>query len=406
MKVYIRTVLAAATAAAALNPHLARADVVTDWNETALQATLTPPNAVTQSRVLAAVHVAIHETLQGAAALGSAERDAAAAAAAHGVLSRLTAGQTELIDAALQRTLGTVPASRAKTDAITLGSQTADRIVGQRRADGADAKVAFTPSSGAGKWQPTPPAGAPGILAQWGAVKPFVLDPTARIPLPGPPAPGTAAFARDLDEVRAVGARHSATRTADQTAAAIFWTVQTLVPWNAAARAAAAAHGNTREQNARLLAALNVACFDAHIAAFEAKYRIQHWRPVTAIRARAVPGSPDAGWEPLLVTPPHPDYPSSHATCSGAAEAVLRGFFASDAVAVSVVYPPIFGVSRSFASFSQMAQEVDNARVWGGIHFRSADVDGHELGRRVGELVLERFSAPVKAPVTARSGRD
>jgi len=402
VNVYIRILLAAATVAAALNAHPARADVVTDWNEAALQATLTPPNAVTQSRVLAAVHVAIHEALQGAAAFGGPERDAAAAAAAHGVLSRLTAGQMELVDAALKKTLGNVAAGRAKTDAITLGSQTAERIVAQRRADGADAKVTFTPSAGPGKWQPTPPAGAAAILAQWGAVKPFVLDPATRIPLAGPPAPGTPAFAADLDEVRAVGARQSATRTADQTAAAIFWTVQTLVPWNAAARAAAAAHGNTREDNARLFAALNVACSDAHIAAFEAKYRVQHWRPVTAIRARAVPGSPDAAWEPLLVTPPHPDYPSSHATCSGAAEAVLRGFFASDAVAVSVTYPPIFGVSRTFASFSQMAQEVDNARVWGGIHFRTADADGHALGRRVGELVLARFAAP---RVTASSGR-
>lgn len=407
MSVYTRIVLAAATTAAALHPQLARADVVTDWNETAVQATLAPPNAVIQSRVLAAVHVAIHEALQGAGALQSAERDAAAAAAAHGVLSRLTAGQGELLDAALKRALGTVPGGRGKTDAITLGSQTAERIVAQRRADGADAKVTFTPSAGPGRWQPTPPGGTPAILAQFGAVKPFVLDPAARFPLAGPPAPGTPAFSRDLDEVRAVGARHSGTRTADQTAAAIFWTVQTLVPWNAAARAAAAAHGNTREENARLFAALNVACFDAHIATFEAKYRFQNWRPVTAIRARAAtPGSPDATWEPLLVTPPHPDYPSSHATCSGAAEAVLRGFFGSDSVAVTVIYPPIFGVSRTFASFSEMGKEVDNARVWGGIHFRTADTDGHDLGRRVGELVLARFAAPVKAPVTATTGRD
>ncbi|MGZ6070545.1 MAG: vanadium-dependent haloperoxidase, partial [Myxococcaceae bacterium] len=162
-------------------------------------------------------------------------------------------------------------------------------------------------------------------------------------------------------------------------------------------RAAAEARGNTREENARLFAALNVACNDAHVAAFEAKYRIQHWRPVTAIRARAAPGSAEASWEPLLATPAHPDYPSTHATCSGAAEAVLKGFFGRDQVAVSVTYPPIFGVTRSYASFSQMAREVDEARIWGGIHFRSADVDGHDLGRRVGEYVLARFPAPRRA---------
>src|SRR5262249_43463020 len=165
-------------------------------------------------------------------------------------LSRLTAGQTELLDAALKKTLGTVPAGHAKTDAITLGSEAAERVVAQRRADGADAKVTFTPSAEPGKWQPTPPAAAPAILAQWGAVKPFVLDPAARISVAGPPAPGSPASARDVDEVRAIGGRNSTTRTADQTAAAIFWTVQTLVPWNAAGRAAAAAHRNTREDNA------------------------------------------------------------------------------------------------------------------------------------------------------------
>src|SRR5262249_35469299 len=159
---------------------------------------------------------------------------------------------------------------------------------------------------GRGRWQPTPPSGEPAILPQWGTVKPFALDAVTRFRVAGPPAPESEAFARDLDEVRAIGARHSATRTADQTAAAIFWTVQTLVPRNAAGRAAAATHRSTREDNARLFAALNVACADALIATFDVKYRVQHWRPITAIRARAAAGSPDAAWEPLLITPPHP----------------------------------------------------------------------------------------------------
>ncbi len=393
---HLRGLASAAIGAAVLSVGPAAADVVTDWNQVAIQATATPPNALLQARVLAATYVGMFEALQAGRTLDAGGRDAAAAAAAHGVLSRLTTGQGDALDAALKRTMDAIPPA-ARTDGLALGAETAEKIVAQRRADGADAKVSFRPTAGVGRWWPTPPANAPALLPHWGSVKPFVLDPVTRFELKGPPSHDSPEFARELDEVRTLGARLSSTRTADQTAAAIFWTVQTLVPWNAAARAAAAAHGNTREENARLFAALNVACNDAHVAAFEAKYRIQHWRPITAIRARAAPGSAEASWEPLLGTPAHPDYPSTHATCSGAAEAVLKGFFGRDEVAVSVTYPPVFGVTRSYTSFSQMAREVDEARVWGGIHFRSADVDGHDLGRRVGEYVLARFPAPRRA---------
>jgi PAP2 superfamily len=397
MKKTARILGAAAIGAAVLAAAPAAADVVTDWNQVAIQATATPPNAMLQARVLAAAHVAMLEALQAGNSLDSGGRDAAAAAAAYGVLSRLTSGQGDALDAALKRTVDAVPAGAPKTDGLALGAQTAERIVARCRVDGAEAKVAFKPMAAAGRWQPTPPANAPAILPHWGSVKPFVLDSATRFPLKGPPKLDSKEFARDLDEVRTIGARLSTTRTADQTAAAIFWTVQTPLPWNAAARAAAAAHATTREENARLFAALNVACSDAHIAAFEAKYRLQHWRPITAIRARAAAGSKDATWEPLLGTPAHPEYPSTHATCSGAAEAVLKGFFRSDEVAVSVTYPPVFGVTRAYTSFSQMANEVDDARVWGGIHFRSADVDGRDLGRSVGEYVLGRFPAPLRA---------
>ena len=392
-----RILAGAAIAVAALAGAPAAADVVTDWNQVAIQATAFPPNAMLQARVLAATHVAMLEALQAGSSLDPGGRDAAAAAAAYGVLTHLTSGQGEALDAALKRTVDAVLAGAAKANGLAVGTQTAERIVARCREDGADAKVEFTPNPGTGRWQPTPPANAPAILPHWGSVRPFVLDSATRFPLKGPPKLDSPQYARDLDEVRDAGARLSATRTADQTAAAIFWTVQTPVPWNAAARAAAAAHATTREENARLFAALNVACSDAHVAAFEAKYRFQHWRPITAIRARSAPGSKDATWDPLLGTPAHPEYPSTHATCSGAAEAVLKGFFGSDEVAVAVTHPPTFGVTRSYRSFSQMADEVNDARVWGGLHFRSADVDGRDLGRRVGEYVLAHFPAPRRA---------
>ena len=193
-----------------------------------------------------------------------------------------------------------------------------------------------------------------------------------------------------------MGARNSTTRTADQTAAAIFWTVQTAVPWHAAARAASAAKGLSLSDNARLFALLSMASADSQIVAFGEKYKRPHWRPITAIRAVMDLNSPalngNAGWEPLLVTPPHPEYPSAHAVFSGAAEAVLRAFFGRDEVDVSVTAPGPFGVTRTYHKFSELTEEVNNARVWGGIHFRSADVDGAEIGRKIGEIVMREFA--------------
>ena len=142
--------------------------------------------------------------------------------------------------------------------------------------------------------------------------------------------------------------------------------------------------------NARLFAILSLATANSQIVGFDEKYKRPHWRPITAIRAAAELDIPtlkgDRNWEPLLVTPPQPDYPSAHAIFSGAAEAVLRAFFGSDDVEVNVTFPAPFGVTRSYRRFSEMTEEVDNARVWGGIHFRSADRDGSEVGRKIGAI--------------------
>jgi hypothetical protein len=142
-----------------------------------------------------------------------------------------------------------------------------------------------------------------------------------------------------------------------------------------------------------------MATADSQIVGFEEKYRRPHWRPITAIRAAAGLNIPalkgDPNWEPLLVTPPHPEYPSAHATFSGAAEAILRAYFGSDDVNVSVAFPAPFGLTRTYRKFSEITEEVDNARVWGGIHFRSADQDGSAVGRKIGSVVMRDFPKPL-----------
>ena len=381
----------------------AQADVVTDWNVIALNATTVPPNSVLQSRTLAIVHAAVYDAVASLDQSGrpyavdlkapaGASVDAAIAAAAHGVLMRLAPGQRLVLDEALNTALSRIAPGQAKTDGITTGQKVAERMVALRAGDGADARVAFTPKLGPGLYQLT---SGPAILAQWGDVKPFVLSTMEGLEFKGAPTPVSAEFARDFDEVKSVGARNSTTRTADQTAASIFWVVQTAVPWHAAARSASAARGLSVSENARLFALLSLATADSQIVAMREKYSRPHWRPVTAIQAAADLGiatlKGDPTWEPLLNTPPHPDYPSAHAVFSGTAESVLKGFFGNDDVNVSVTFPAPFGVTRTFRSFSAITEEVDNARVWGGIHFRSADRDGSEIGRKIGVIVMREF---------------
>ena len=201
-----------------------------------------------------------------------------------------------MLDAALSVSLSGIADGQGKADGTALGQQIAEKILALRSSDGAAAKVAFTAKSGPGQYQLTPPQSLPAILAQWGSVTPFVLRSKSGLDMKGAPAFTTAQFARDFDEVRSVGARNSTTRTADQTAAAIFWTVQTAVPWHAAARAASAANGLSLSENARLFALLSMASADSQIIAFAEKYNRPHWRPITAIRAATDLNIDSAQW--------------------------------------------------------------------------------------------------------------
>src|SRR3954470_13632192 len=345
-----RTLSVAVVAALLTCPALpVRADAVTDWNAIALSATAVPPNSILQSRVLAIVHGAVYDAVRAVDRKGAAyavdlkapagtSLDAAVAAAAHGALVRLAPAQRAMLDTALSTSLSKVADGQGKADGVAIGSQVAEKLVAMRSADQSDARIIFTPKAGAGLYQLTPPSSGPAILTQWGGVTPFVLRSRSGLELAGPPAVASAAFVRDFNEVKEIGARNSTTRSADQTAAAIFWTVQTGVPWHAAARAASAAKSLSIAENAKLFAILSMATADSQIVAFEDKYQRPHWRPITAIRAAADLGNAelkgDKNWEPLLVTPPHPEYPSAHAVFSGAAESVLRAFFGSDEVNV------------------------------------------------------------------------
>lgn len=381
----------------------AAADVITEWNATAI-STNTGPASLIPARVLATMHGSMFDAVNAVtrtykpylvemSAPEGTSAEAAAATAAHTVLSRMTTGQQAALDAALQKSLSPVAEGPGKAEGMRLGREIGEKFVAARDKDGSEAAPAFTPVSGPGKWMPTPPANLGFGTAHWGKVKPFVIARADEFTVKGPPALDSEQYARDYEEVKRLGARDSTARTGDQTASAVFWTAQTNIPWNAAARAAVTAKNLPLIESARVFAALGMATHDSLVAGWHVKAAMPFWRPVSAIRGAGELNNAklaaDAKWEPLLVTPPHPDYVSGHCVGSGAAEAVLKGLL-GDAVQVTVTHPAT-NQTRTFTSFTQMGDDVEGARIWSGIHTRTADVDGRELGRRVGEAVLQRF---------------
>jgi hypothetical protein len=388
----------------------ARADVITDWNATAVTAVQAlGPSTPIQSRALAIVHLAMFDALNTInrryvsyapplQAPPEASPDAAAATAAYEVLVRMIPLQKAVLDAALDRSLKDVADGSARQGGVAVGRQAAEQILAMRQADGADRKVQFTPGSGRSNWRPTPPEFQPAALPQWPQVKLFVIPSLDKFPVPGPHAVDSAAYARDVEEVRIKGGARAVARTSEQAATAIFWTVPTAIPWNAAARAGLADRKASPLDKARVLALLNVATADSQIGVWTIKYRYSVLRPIDAIRDPRGLDNPkinaDATWESFIVTPPHPDYVSGHSGYSGAADAVLTALM-GDETRVSVTYPTN-GITRHWERFSQIAREVEDARAWGGIHTRTADEHATELGRQIGAFVVANALSSLK----------
>jgi len=267
-------------------------------------------------------------------------------------------------------------------------------MVQWRSTDGFTPAGADKPGNEPGVWRRTPPAMAPGVLPQLGKMAPFVLRSADQYPAKGRYPLNSAGFAQDMKEIKAVGARDSASRTPEQTAVAIYWSVNEVPILNAAARAASQAKGLSVNDNARLFALLNMAAADAGVAVFKVKYERNAWRPITAIREGAAGMPADPNWEPLLVTPPHPEYPSAHCILTGAFAQVLRDALGSDSVAFAYASPAPFGALRKFTSLTQLEKEVEDSRVWGGIHFRSTDEEATQIGRKIGAYAVASSMRP------------
>jgi len=393
----------------------AHADVVTDWNEAALNAiriNLTPPPLA--SRNLAILHASIYDAVNGISRTheryfvasrvpASASREAAACAAAHRVLSTLFPANAVAFDALQTTILAAIRNGQRKAKGTAWGEWVAGEILAWREKDGSSAAVPPPSGSGPGYWQPTPPAFAPYLLPGWGFVTPFAMTGSDAFRPTGPPPLASARWVEDYNEIKELGSAASATRTTEQTEIALFWAdgARTETPpghWNSIAQNVSGARGNTMEENARLFALLNIAMADAAICAWDAKYRYDFWRPVTAIRNGNTDGNgatePDPTWSSLIVTPPFPDYTSGHSTFSGAAATVLASFYGTDNIAFTSGSDFLPGVFRSFNSFSAAAYEAALSRLYGGIHYRSANEDGLTSGILIGAWTFNNYLRP------------
>jgi len=384
----------------------ARADAVTDWNLHAGNALIVTgqQGPTVWTLHLAMVHGAMYDAVNSIdrryepylVALRARRwysKDAAAAAAAHRVLAALLPGQQTALRALYDSSLAEIPAGRARDGGVAVGEIAATAMLAARANDGRFPANPFrfpapaTPEDPwpVGQWRPTPAAFVNDPFAWVKDVKPlFVADP-ARFRSAGPNRLAGRQYAREFDEVKRLGSLTSSARTADQTDMARFWAEGPAI-WTRIARQLSTARGLGEADNARLLAMLYLTGADAVISCWDDKARWLFWRPITAIREAGSDGNPateaDPAWVPLINTPPYPDHPSGLSCLGGSYASTLRDFFGTDRAGFSITSASS-GTTRSFTTFSQAIDEIVDARVYSGIHFRTADSHGARIGRAV-----------------------
>ena len=323
---------------------------------------------------------------------------AAVATAAHGVLVALFPGQQASLDAKLAASLAQIPDGEAKTGGIEVGAAAAATMLAARTDDGRFSPFTVVEGFDPGEWRRTPPAFAFEPAPWVGNVRPFIIPSAAALRSDGPNALTSAAYAEDFNEVKSLGSLTSRVRTADQTDAALFWQAHQAGLFNSIFRQLAVTQDLDIAQAARLFAMADLAGADGAIACWNDKYYWNFWRPVTAIREANTDGNPatvaDPSWTPLFATPPFPDHPAGHTCVSGAVIETLQDFFGTDKVSFST-FSAFSNSTRSFDRFSKAIKEIIDARVWAGIHFRTADVQGYVVGRKVSHWLENHYFGPV-----------
>src|SRR5438128_2935919 len=430
-KISILPLLIVLALGALTSPRVARADAVTDWNLIASTAIVTtagqppPVSALSFAMVQGAVYDAVNAIDRGyqpylpePPSNPTDSKEAATAAAAFRVLvgfddlPGLFPSQQPtlqpLYDSYIAGLPDNPPGSRA--NGVAIGEATARTMLTARQNDGRFGPPPTLYPPAPGIWRPTPPNFAHDPAPWVGNVRPFIVPSAEMLRTDGPNALTSAAYTEDFNEIKEVGSLTSTTRTPDQTDAAIFWQDNAHALLNRIVRTRAASQNLDIVENARLFAMENLAGADASIGCWNDKYYWQFWRPITAIREADTDGNPDTQpdptWRPLfdpatpvchtplLFTPPFPDHPSGHACNTGAFVHTLQNFFGTDKIAVSA-FSNKSCTTRTFERFSDILSEVIDARVWAGIHFRTADTQGAVLGNKVAHYLKKHYFQPV-----------
>jgi hypothetical protein len=407
-----------------------RADAVTDWTAIASTAIVVtggqppPVSALSFAMVQGAVYDAVNAIdgghqpyLAQPPSNPTDSKEAAAATAAFRVLvgfpdlPGLFPAQLPTWQPVYDAYIGNLPDDPpgSRDAGIAVGEATARAMLIARMNDGRFGPPPQLYPPAPGIWRPTPPNFANDPAAWVGNVRPFLVPGAEMLRTDGPNALTWADYAEDFNEVKELGSLTSVTRTPDQTDAAIFWQDHAIALWNRILRTLATSQGLNIVESARLFAMENLAAADSQIGGWNDKYYWQSWRPITAIREADTDGNPDTESDPtwlplfdpatsvcnppLLVTPPFPEHPSGHACATSAFVHTLQNFFCTDKIGFSAFSNKSCS-TRSFDRFSHALKEVVDARVWAGIHFRTADVQGAVLGRKVVHYMTRHYFQP------------
>lgn len=387
----------------------ARADAVLDWNVIAVNAAVAnKQNPFAQARYAAIVQLAVFEAVNSIThdyqpylgtitASPDASPEVAAIEAAYQVLNTYFPASASTLLAARTRSLASIPDGQAKTDGIAVGDAAAAAMIALRANDGSSPSTFYTPGPPLpGSWQATPSCPivngvAVGIAFQWQNVTPFGI-PSASDFVSGPPPSLTSEqYAKAYNEVMTVGSIDSTQRPPDRANVALFYAASSPTQvFNQAAEQVAVERGGSLSENARTLALMNMAISDSLVASFLNKYRYTFWRPETAIHA-----SGDPGWTPFIVTPCFPSYPSNHGSASNGGAEVLRRLYGEAGHSITLSNPAVPNIVLQYTSFKQITDDISDARVYGGIHFRTDQEAGADLGRAVGAAVYKNNLLPV-----------
>lgn len=381
------------------------AAVITTWNQVA--ASIIPANPAAFLNY-AFVHLAMYNAVNGITgryelyqwdehADMSASPEAAAAAAAHRILSTYFSAQAGALDSQLATSLAAIPSGERKDRGVAFGRRAADRIIALRATDGRGATVMVPQATEAGDWRPTPPAEAAFAVPWLGGVTPLAIDSLSQFDPGAPPPIGSDLYRAELAEVRTMGASDATgvARTLEQELTARYFADIPFGPMEAGLRDLASRYALDISDSARLFAATNTSIADAIGTVWNSKLRYMWWRPITAIREIPLSDGdaatvPVPGWTPLINTPPYPDWPSGLCAVVSALSASVERL--TGQVDLTIVSPS--QGARHWSSKTVFDSAAVNARVWSGIHFRSADAVSIVIGNQAAGLTLDRYFAP------------